>query len=231
MNWLLASLPHDVLERMAPHLEAVRLDTGRVLRDCHEPLQYAYFPIDCTVSLRCALQEGSAAEVAVVGNEGMIGISVLMGGQTTTNQAILCSGGTALRIRACHLTREFELGGPFQRCLLLYMQSRIVQTGQLAACNRHHTLIQRLCRWLLQRQDRLALNVLPTTQEHIGLMLGVRREGVTEATGRLQSEGMIRCSRGRIAVLNRPKVEALTCECYAVVKREYHRLLPPLGVN
>jgi len=200
-----------------------------VLYESGEQLQHVYFPTSSIVSLRCELQEGSGLEIAVAGNESMIGIAIIMGGQSRTNRAVVCSTGYALRIKARALMLEFERGGALQNSLLRYMQALITQTGQTTVCNRHHALDQQLCRWLLLRLDRLSSNVLPMTQERIAAMLGVRRESVTEAAGKLQQAGLIRHSRGRITVLDRPGLEAKVCECHAVVSLEYDRLLAQIA--
>lgn len=225
-NHLLAALPAGVYTQLAPALELVRLETGCVLHEGNNQPQHVYFPIDSIVSLRCELTEGTGGEIAVAGNDGMIGMALLMGGQSTTSRAVVCGAGSALRINAVSLLREFEQDGPLQHALLHYMQALITQTAQTSVCNRHHSLDQQLCRWLLLRLDRTLSNVLLVTQEQIAVMLGVRREGVTQAAGKLQATGLIHYNRGRIAVLDRPGLEALVCECYAVVNREYERLLP-----
>lgn len=214
------------MSRLAPDLELVRLEMGCVLYESGEQLQYVYFPTDSIVSLRCELQEGSGLEIAVAGKESMIGIALMMGGQTRTNRAVVNSAGFAFRLKAKALMCEFERGGVLQDRLLHYMQALITQTAQTTVCNRHHALEQQLCRWLLLRLDRLSSNVLLVTQELIAGMLGVRRESVTEAAGKLQAAGLILHSRGRITVIDRPGLEALVCECYAVVDLEYDRLLP-----
>jgi CRP-like cAMP-binding protein len=187
---------------------------------------YVYFPVDCIVSLLYVMEDGSSAEIAVSGNEGLVGISLFMGGETTPSRAVVQSAGHAYRLSAAVLKREFERGGDLQHLLLRYTQALITQMAQTAVCNRHHALEQQLCRWLLLSLDRLPANELVMTQELIANMLGVRREGVTEAAGNLQKARLINYSRGHITVLDRPKLEARVCECYAVVKREYDRLIP-----
>jgi len=187
---------------------------------------YVYFPLDSIVSLLYVMEDGSSAEIAVSGNEGLVGISLFMGGETTPSRAVVQSAGHGYRLSAAVLKREFERGGDLQHLLLRYTQALITQMAQTAVCNRHHALEQQLCRWLLLSLDRLPANELVMTQELIANMLGVRREGVTEAAGKLQKARLINYSRGHITVLNRPKLEARVCECYAVVKREYDRLIP-----
>ena len=230
-NRLLAALPAEIYARLAPALELVRLEAGCVLYESGEQLQHIYFPTDSIVSLRCELQEGTGCEIAVTGNEGLIGIALLMGGQTTTNRAVVCTSGFALRIKAAALLREFERDGWLQHYLLRYLQALLTQTAQTTVCNRHHSLDQQFCRWLLLRLDRRSSNELLVTQEQVAAMLGMRREGVTEAAGKLQAAGLIHNCRGRITVLDRPGLEALVCECYAVVNREYDRLLQRLTAN
>ena len=223
-NHLLAALPAQDYERMVPHLELVPLALGTALYESGSQQQYVFFPTASIVSLLYVMQDGSSAEIAVVGNEGVVGIALFMGGETTPSRAVVQSGGYAYRLRASLLKKEFERGGPLQYLLLRYTQALITQMAQTAVCNRHHSVEQQLCRWLLLSLDRLPSNELTMTQELIANMLGVRREGVTEAAGRLQSAGLIQYSRGKIVVLDRPKLEARVCECYAVVKRESDRL-------
>jgi CRP-like cAMP-binding protein len=187
---------------------------------------YVYFPTTAIVSLLYVLADGASAEIAVTGNEGLVGISLFMGGETTPSRAIVQSAGEGYRLRAAVVKKHFEEGGELQHLLLRFTQALITQMTQTAVCNRHHAVDQQLCRWLLLSLDRLAGDELVMTQELIANMLGVRREGVTEAAGKLQADGLIRYSRGRITVLDRPRLEARVCECYAVVKREYDRLLP-----
>lgn len=224
-NHLLAALPEADYARMAPHLELFPLTLGAALYESGSQQQYVYFPTASIVSLLYVMQDGSSAEIAVVGNEGVVGIALFMGGETTPSRAVVQSAGYAYRLRASLLKKEFERGGPLQYLLLRYTQALITQMAQTAVCNRHHSVEQQLCRWLLLSLDRLPTNELTMTQELIANMLGVRREGVTEAAGRLQAAGLIQYSRGKIVVLDRPKLEARVCECYAVVKRESDRLL------
>jgi CRP-like cAMP-binding protein len=187
---------------------------------------YVYFPTTSIVSLLYVMEDGASAEIAIVGNEGLVGIALFMGGETTPSRAVVQSAGHAYRLKSAVLKNEFERGGALQHLLLRYTQAMITQMAQTAVCNRHHSLEQQLCRWLLLSLDRLSSNVLTMTQELIANMLGVRREGVTEAAGTLQAEGLIHYSRGKITVLDRPKLEQRVCECYAVVKKEFDRLLP-----
>jgi CRP-like cAMP-binding protein len=227
-NHLLASLPGADYERLLPHLEQVSLELGRALYESDSQQGYVYFPTTSIVSLLYVMQDGSSAEIAVVGNEGVVGIALFMGGESTPSRAVVQSAGYSYRLRASVLKTEFGQGGDLQRLLLRYTQALITQMAQTAVCNRHHGVEQQLCRWLLLSLDRLPSNELTMTQELIANMLGVRREGVTEAAGNLQATGLIHYSRGKITVLNRPKLEARVCECYAVVKREYGRLLPQI---
>jgi CRP-like cAMP-binding protein len=185
-----------------------------------------YFPTNAIVSLLYVMKDGASAEIAVVGNEGIVGIALFMGGETTPSRAVVQSAGHAHRLTSKLLKREFECGGPLQHLLLRYTQALITQMAQTAVCNRHHSIEQQLCRWLLLSADRLPTNELTMTQELIANMLGVRREGVTEAAGKLQGAGLIHYSRGRITIINRPKLEKRVCECYGVVKNEFDRLLP-----
>ena len=225
-NRLLAALPAEVYERLTPHLQPVRLALGGVLYESGEQLQHIYFPTDSIVSLLCELDDGATVETAMAGNEGLVGIAMLMGGKTTPNRAVVKSAGSAFRIRADILVREFENTGALQNLLLRYTQALMTQTAQTAVCNWHHTIEQRLCRGLLLSLDRLPSNELTMTHEVIANTLGARREGVTGAAGRLQAAGLIKYSRGKITVLDRPKLEEQVCECYGVVKRESDRLLP-----
>ena len=225
-NHLLAALPAVEWERLRPHMELRPMPLGHVLYESGSTMRHVYFPTTSIVSLLYVMENGSSAEIAIVGNEGIIGISLFMGGETTPSRAIVQSAGQAYRIPGKYLKEEFFRAGPLQRLLLRYTQALITQMSQTAVCNRHHTVEQQLCRWLLMSLDRLASNELTMTQELIANMLGVRREGVTESAGKLQKLGMINYSRGRIAVLDRPALEAYACECYAVVKTEFDRLLP-----
>jgi CRP-like cAMP-binding protein len=224
-NLLLAALPAADYDRLRPHLEPVPLPLGWALYESGDRQAHVYFPTEGIVSLLYVMENGASAEIAVTGNEGLIGISLFMGGGSTPSRAIVQSAGQAYRLGAEILKQEFERGGHLQHLLLRYTQALITQMAQTAVCNRHHTVEQQLCRWLLLSLDRLASNELRMTQELIANMLGVRREGVTEAAGRLQAAGLIRYQRGQIAVLDRPGLERRVCECYAVVKRECDRLL------
>lgn len=225
-NCLLAALPADEYARLFPYLELVFLPLGDVLYESGIQLRHAYFPTTAIVSLLYVMKDGASAEIAVVGNEGVVGISLFMGGDTTTNRAVVQSAGHAYRLKRRLLKNEFESVVPLQHLLLRYTQALITQMAQTAVCNRHHSLEQQLCRWLLLSLDRLPFNELVMTQELIANMLGVRREGVTEAAGNLQRAGLIEYHRGHITVLDRAGLEARTCECYSVVKKEYDRLLP-----
>jgi len=225
-NHLLAALPAKEFARLSPDLELVPMPLGEVIYESGVQLRHVYFPTTAIVSLLYVMEDGASAEIAVVGNEGIVGVSLFMGGETTPSRAIVQSAGHAYRLKGQLLKNEFYLAGPMQRLLLRYTQSLLTQMAQTAVCNRHHTLDQQLCRWLLLSLDRLPANELVMTQELIANMLGVRREGVTEAAGNLQRAGLIRYSRGHIEVLDRPGLEARTCECYAVVKKECDRLLP-----
>jgi CRP-like cAMP-binding protein len=227
-NRLLAALPEENYRALLPFLEEVPLPLGMVVYESGGEQRYVYFPASSIVSLLYVLADGSSAEIAVTGNEGLVGISLFMGGETTPSRAVVQSAGLGYRLRGELLKKEFESGGALQHLLLRYTQALITQMTQTAVCNRHHAVEQQLCRWLLLSLDRLPANELVMTQELIANMLGVRREGVTTAAGKLQDEGLIRYSRGHITVLDRTKLEARVCECYAVVKREYDRLLPPL---
>jgi CRP-like cAMP-binding protein len=227
-NHLLAALPAADYERLLPHLEFAPLPLGWAVYESGDAQGYVYFPADSIVSLLYVMEDGSSAEIAVVGNEGMVGIALFMGGETTPSRAVVQSAGYGYRLRARVLKAEFGQGGDLQHLLLRYTQALITQMAQTAVCNRHHAIERQLCRWLLLSLDRLASNELTMTQELIANMLGVRREGVTAAAGKLQTEGLIHYSRGKITVLDRPKLEAQVCECYAVVKREYDRLLPEI---
>jgi CRP-like cAMP-binding protein len=225
-NRLLAALSPDERERICPHLRLVPMPLGEVLYESGDVLRYVYFPTDSIVSLLYVLADGASAEISVVGNEGLIGIALFMGGETTPSRAIVQSAGHAYRLIGQQLKDEFHRNGELQLLLLRYTQALITQMAQTAVCNRHHSVDQQLCRWLLLSLDRLSDNQLTMTQELIANMLGVRREGVTEAAGKLQKLGVIEYSRGQITVLDRPKLEQLCCECYAVVKKESDRLLP-----
>ena len=225
-NHLLAALPEDSYRALQPFLEPLQLPLGMVVYESGAAQGYVYFPTSSIVSLLYVLADGASAEIAVTGNEGLVGIALFMGGETTPSRAVVQSAGHGYRLRAAVLKKAFEAGGDLQHLLLRYTQALITQMTQTAVCNRHHAVDQQLCRWLLLSLDRLSGNELVMTQELIANMLGVRREGVTEAAGKLQAEGLIRYSRGRITVLDRRQLEARVCECYAVVKKEYDRLLP-----
>jgi len=225
-NDLLASLPGDVWERLSPHLDRVDLPLGAVLHESGTRMGHVYFPSTAIVSLLYVLEDGDCAEIALVGREGLVGVALFMGGDTTTSQAVVQSAGQAYKLPAAVLHAEFERCGPFMHLLLRYAQALITQVAQTAVCNRHHCLEQQLCRWLLLSLDRLHGNELTMTQGLIANMLGVRREGVTEAALRLQRQGMICYTRGHITVLDRASLEKRVCECYSVVRRECERLLP-----
>jgi len=225
-NRLLAALPEEVYGRLAPDLERVRMPFGWVLQESGERMRYIYFPTDCIVSLLCELDDGSSGRIAVVGNEGLVGIALVMGGKSTLNRAVVQSAGFGFRITAERLVREFESGSALKEVVLLYAQALLTQTAQTAVCNRFHALEQQLCRWLLMSLDRMSSNQLAMTHELIAINLGVRREGVTEAAGKLRADELIDCSRGKITVLDRPGLEQRACECYAVVEKEFERLLP-----
>jgi len=225
-NQLLAALPEAEWERWLPQLEPVEMPLGQVLYESGTTLSHVYFPLTAIVSLLYVMENGASAEIAVVGNEGIVGISLFMGGESTPSRAVVQSAGYGYRLNAQTMKQEFNRAGPVLHLLLRYTQALITQMAQTAVCNRHHTLDQQLCRWLLLSLDRLKGNDLKMTQELIANMLGVRREGVTEAALKLQKVGLIRYARGRITVLDRAGLEQRTCECYAVVKNEYDRLLP-----
>jgi CRP-like cAMP-binding protein len=230
-NYLLSALPDAELERWLPDLEPVDLPLGHVVFESDSRLRHVYFPTTAIVSLLYVLENGASAEIAVVGREGLVGVSLFMGGNSTPNRAVVQSAGKGYRLAAQALNAEFSRAGPVLRLLLCYTQALIAQMSQTAVCNRHHSLDQQLCRWLLLSLDRLEGDELVMTQELIASMLGVRRTGVTEAASQLQKAGLIRYSRGRISVLDRPGLEKRTCECYRVVKKEYERLLPRLGAG
>lgn len=228
-NHLLAALPIDAQERIFSHLELVSLPLGKVLYESGDTLRHVYFPTDSIVSLLYVMEDGASAEISVVGNDGLIGIALFMGGESTPSRAIVQSAGHAYRLLGQRLKNEFNRHGTFLELMLRYTQSLITQMAQTAVCNRHHSVDQQLCRWLLLSLDRLPSKRLSMTQELIANMLGVRREGVTDAAGKLQKLGVIEYSRGLITVLDRDKLEKLSCECYAVVKKETDRLLPYLS--
>jgi CRP-like cAMP-binding protein len=225
---LLAALPEDVRSRLLPFLDLVPLSLGQVIYESGAELKSIYFPVPgCIVSMLYVMADGASAEIAVVGSEGMVGIALFMGGGTTPSRAIVQSAGHAYALDAKSLSAEFNNHGELQILLLRFTQALITQMSQTAVCNRHHSVDQQLCRWLLLSLDRLPGNELAMTQELIANMLGVRREGVTEAAGKLQAANLIQYRRGRIVVLDRAGLESRVCECYAVVKKEYDRLLPP----
>ena len=225
-NHLLAALPEAERERVFPHLQLVPMPLGRVLYESGDPLLHVYFPVDAIVSLLYVMENGSSAEISVVGNEGLIGIALFMGGESTPSRAIVQSAGYAYRLVARRLKEEFNRHGDMQLLLLRYTQALITQMSQTAVCNRHHSVDQQLCRWLLGRLDRLDSSDLITTHEFIADRLGVRRESVTDTAGDLQHSGLIRYRRGHITVVDRAGLEARCCECYAVVRQETDRLLP-----
>ena len=225
-NHLLAVLPEAEGERLFPHLEWVPLPLGQALYESGDQLSHVYFPTTAIVSLLYVLANGAPAEIAVVGNDGIVGIALFMGGETMPNRAVVQSAGHAYRLKGPMLKQEFQRAGALQHLLLRYTLALLTQMAQTAVCNRHHSVDQQLCRWLLLSLDRLPSNELSMTQELIANMLGVRREGVTEAAGKLQSAGLIHYSRGKITVLDRPGLETRVCECYEVVRKEFLRLLP-----
>ena len=230
-NYLLAALTTDERQRLLPALESVELALGQVLYESGTTMTHMYFPTTAIVSLLYVMENGASAEIAVVGNEGLVGVSLFMGGESTPSRAVAQSAGRGFRLPAQVMKDEFNRAGPTMHLLLRYTQALITQMAQTAVCNRHHSLDQQLCRWLLLSLDRLQSLELKMTQELISNMLGVRREGVTEAAMQLQAAGLIRYSRGKISVLNRPGLERRTCECYAVVKKEYDRLLPEIRAS
>jgi len=225
-NHLLAALPAAALQRWLPELERVELPLGQVLYESGDTLKHVYFPVTAIVSLLYVTVSGDSAEIAIVGNEGIVGISLFMGGESTPSRALVQSAGYGFRLKAQVMKEEFDRSGPTSHLLLRYTQALITQMTQTAVCNRYHLVDQQLCRWLLLSLDRLQGDELVMTQELIADMLGVRREGVTEAAHKLQEAGFIRYKRGHISVLDRKGLENRVCECYAVVKREYDRLLP-----
>lgn len=224
-NHLLAALPTAEFERLAPHLEQVAMPLGEVLYESGGKLPHAYFPTTAIVSLHYVMENGASSEIAGVGNEGVLGVSLFMGGNTTPSRAIVQTAGHGYRLKARLMIEEFNRAGPLMRLMLRYTQALMTQMSQTAVCNRHHSLDQQVCRWLLLTLDRLPSNELNMTQELIAGMLGVRREGITETAGNIQREGLIHYRRGHISVLDRPGLESRACECYAVVKQEFDRLL------
>jgi CRP-like cAMP-binding protein len=227
-NHLLAALPTEESARIFPCLEWIPMPLGATVYEPGISMQHVYFPTTCIVSLLYVMEDGASAEIAVVGNEGIVGVSLFMGGESTTSRAVVQSAGHAYRLNGQLLKDAFFRAGPMQQLLLRYTQALLTQMAQTAVCNRHHSVDQQLCRWLLLSLDRLPSNELTMTQELIANMLGVRREGVTEAAGNLQRAGLIHYSRGRITVVDRPGLEARVCECYQVVKKEFDRLLPEI---
>ena len=225
-NLLLAALSAKQLKRLAPLLEPMEMPLGDVLYESGRQQQYVYFPTTSLISLLYVLESGASSQIAVVGNDGVVGVSLFMGGETTPSRAVVASAGDGYRLPARAIKREFTKGGPIQALMLRYTQSLITQMAQTAVCNRHHSVDQQLCRWLLHSIDRLGVPDITMTQELIATMLGVRREGVTAAAGKLQKAGVIRYRRGHIRVVDRRKLEKLSCECYEVVRRETTRLLP-----
>jgi len=225
-NHLLAALPAEDYARLLPDLELIAMPLGWAVYESGGHMGYLYFPTTSIVSLLYVMESGASAEIAITGNEGLVGISLFMGGESTPSRAVVQSAGSGYRLKASVLKREFALGGALQHLALCYTQALITQMAQTAVCNRHHALDQQLCRWLLLSMDRLRGDELVMTQELIANMLGVRREGVTEAAGKLQADGLIQYSRGHIKILDRAGLEKRTCECYAVVKKEIDRLLP-----
>jgi len=224
-NHLLAALPTADFERLDEHLELVPMPIGKMLYEPNEQLQYAYFPTTCIVSLHYVMESGASAETAGVGNEGIVGVSLFMGGNTTSSSAVVQTGGYAYRLDRRLLKQEFDRGEILQKLLLRYTQALMTQMTQTSVCNRHHSIEQQLCRWLLLTLDRLSTNDLIMTQELVASMLGVRREGITEAAGNLQRAGFINYRRGHISIVSRIGLEAHTCECYSIVKKEMSRLL------
>ena len=225
-NWLFKSLPPAEWERLLPFIQPFDMPLGLVLSESGDKMNYVYFPTTAIVSLLYGLENGSSAEIAVVGNEGCVGVAIFMGGQSTLSSSVVQSAGKSYRIKAQAILEEFGKAGPMMHLFLRYTQALITQMSQTAVCNRHHTLDQQFCRWLLLSLDRLTSNDLVMTQELISNMLGVRREGVTEAALKVQKSGLISYSRGHIKILDRKGLEHRTCECYQVVKTEYERLLP-----
>ncbi len=224
-NHLLAALPTEILERISPNLELVLLPLGKVLYESSDQLQHVYFPTTAIASLHYVMENGASAEIAGVGNEGILGISLFMGGHSTLSRATVQTAGYSYRLKGTFMMEEFNRSGVFQNLMLRYTQALITQISQTAVCNRHHSIEQQLCRWLLLTIDRLPSQELTMTQELIASMLGVRREGITEAAGVLQRSGFISYRRGHITVLDRIGLESKTCECYNAVKKEFHRLL------
>ena len=230
-NWLLAAIPEQEYARLLPHLELVPLPLGTVLYESGSELRHVYFPTTAIVSLLYVMVDGASAEIAVVGKEGILGVALFMGGETMPNRAVVQSAGHAYRLKGQVLKQEFNRAEELQHLLLRYTQALLTQMAQTAVCNRHHSLDQQLCRWLLLSLERLSSNELIMTQELIANMLGVRREGVTEAAGNLQKAGLISYQRGHITVLDLVGLETRACECYSVVKKEFDRLLPEVKIR
>lgn len=228
-NHLLAALPAEAFEWLSPHLELIPMSLGQVIYESGCQLQHVYFPTTAIVSLHYVMENGASAEIAGVGNEGVLGISLFMGGDTTPTLSTVYTGGYGYRLKARLIMEEFNRAGPLMRLMLRYTQALMTQISQAVVCNRHHSVEQQLCRWLLSTLDRLPSNELTITQELIASMLGVRREGITEAAGNLQRAGLISYRRGHITVLKRTGLESRACECYNVVKKEFHRLLSDAG--
>ena len=224
-NFLLDALPADVLERISPHLELIPMPLGQVVYESGGQLQYVYFPTTAILSLHYIMESGASSEIAGVGNEGVLGVSLFMGGISTPSRATVQTAGSGYRMKGRQMVEEFNRAGPMMRLMLRYTQALMTQMSQTAVCNRHHSVAQQLCRWLLLTLDRLPSNELTMTQELIASMLGVRRESITETAVILQREGLISYRRGHITVINRAGLEAQSCECYGVVKKEFHRLL------
>lgn len=230
-NHLLAALPAETLGHIAPHLELISMPLGEVLYEVGGQLQYVYFPTTAIVSIHYIMENGASAEIAGVGNEGVLGTSLFMGGNTTTSLATVQTAGYGYRLKGRLMMEEFNRAGPMMRLMLRYTQALMSQIAQTAVCNRHHSIEQQMCRWLLSVLDRLPSNELTMTQELIASMLGVRREGVTETAGKLQRAGLISYRRGHITVLDRSGLESHSCECYKVVKNEFQRLLSDTGAD
>jgi CRP-like cAMP-binding protein len=230
-NYLLSALPEDILERLSPHLELIPMPLGQVLYESGGQLQHVYFPTSAILSMHYIMESGASAEIAGVGNEGVLGISLFMGGNTTPSRATVQTAGKGFRLKGRLMMEEFNRAGPMMRLLLRYTQALMTQMSQTAVCNRHHSVEQQLCRWLLLTLDRLPTNELTMTQELIAGMLGVRRESITETAVMLQREGLISYRRGHITVINRAGLELRACECYDVVKKEFNRLLSSAGTT
>jgi CRP-like cAMP-binding protein len=228
-NHLLAALHTEIGERIFPHLELISMPLGQVLYESGGQLQHVYFPTTSILSLHYIMESGASAEIAGVGNEGVLGISLFMGGNTTPSRATVQTAGHGYRLKGRLMMEEFNRAGPMMRLMLRYTQALMTQMSQTAVCNRHHSVEQQLCRWLLLTLDRLPSSEFTMTQELIASMLGVRRESITETAANLQREGLIKCRRGHITVINRSGLESNVCECYSVVKKEFHRLLRDAG--